>query len=142
MAAAGHRADLEGFLVQPMVPRGIEMFLGATRDATFGPVVAFGTGGVALELWNDVVLRLAPIADAEAYRMLDAIRGRRLFDGFRGGPRADRDALADAIQRVSRLIENVPEIVELDLNPLVALEPGHGVVAVDARVRVRVNACP
>jgi acetyl coenzyme A synthetase (ADP forming)-like protein len=142
MAAAGHRADLEGFLVQPMVPRGIEMFLGATRDATFGPVVAFGTGGVALELWSDVVLRLPPIADAEACRMLDAIRGRRLYDGFRGGPRADRDALSDAIQRVSRLIENVPEIVELDLNPLVALEPGHGVVAVDARVRVRVNACP
>jgi len=137
MAAAGHRADLDGFLVQPMVPRGVEMFLGATRDATFGPVVAFGTGGVALELWNDVVLRLAPVTDAEADRMLGAIRGRRLFDGFRGGPRADRDALAAAIQRVSRLIESVPEIVELDLNPLVALEPGQGVVAVDARVRVR-----
>jgi len=120
----------------PAAPRGVEMFVGATRDAAFGPIVAFGTGGVALELWNDVVLRLAPVTDAEARWMLDAIRGRRLLDGFRGGPRADRDALADAILRVSRLMEEVPEVADVDLNPLVALEPGQGVVAVDARVRV------
>jgi acyl-CoA synthetase (NDP forming) len=136
MAAAGHTADLDGVLVQAMAPHGIEMFLGATRDATFGPVVAFGTGGVQLELWNDAVLRLAPVTRAESYGMVDSIRGRRLLDGFRGGPRGDREALADAIQRVSRLMTELHEVLELDLNPIVALEPGGGVLVVDARIRV------
>jgi acyl-CoA synthetase (NDP forming) len=136
MAAAGHTADLDCVLVQAMAPHGIEMFLGATRDATFGPVVAFGTGGVQLELWNDAVLRLAPVTRAESYGMVDSIRGRRLLDGFRGGPRGDREALADAIQRVSRLMTELHEVLELDLNPIVALEPGGGVLVVDARIRV------
>jgi acetate---CoA ligase (ADP-forming) len=137
MAAAGHKGDLDGVLVQPMAPRGVEMFLGASRDPVFGPVVAFGTGGIELELWNDVVFRIAPLTSADALAMLDSIRGRALLDGFRGAPAGDREALVDAILRVSRLVEDVPEVVELDLNPLVALEPGRGVVAVDARVRVR-----
>jgi acetyl coenzyme A synthetase (ADP forming)-like protein len=140
MEAAGHGGQLEGFFVQAMAPRGVEMFVGGSRDGLFGPIVAFGTGGVELELWNDVVLRLAPIGLEEARRMLDSIRGRALLDGFRGAPRADRDALVDAIQRVSRLMEDVPEVLELDLNPLVALPPGQGVVAVDARVRVTVRS--
>jgi acetyl coenzyme A synthetase (ADP forming)-like protein len=142
MAAAGHRGDLDGILVQPMAPPGVEMFIGATRDKVFGPVVAFGTGGVALELWNDVVFRLAPVTGVEAHRMLDAVRGRRLLEGFRGGPRGDREALAEALLRVSRLMEDVPEIVELDLNPFVALEPGRGAIALDARVRVRARLTP
>jgi acyl-CoA synthetase (NDP forming) len=69
--------------------------------------------------------------------MLDGIRGRALLDGFRGASAADRVALADAILRVSRLVEDVPEVLELDVNPLLALEPGRGVMAVDARIRVR-----
>jgi acetate---CoA ligase (ADP-forming) len=137
---AGHEADLEGLLVQPMAPRGIEMFLGATRDAAFGPVIAFGTGGVQLELWNDVVVRIGPVSSAEATRMVDSIKGRRLLDGYRGGPRGDRAALAEAIVLLSRLMEAVPEVMELDLNPLLALEPGRGVLAVDARIRVRRRA--
>jgi acetyl coenzyme A synthetase (ADP forming)-like protein len=133
---AGHEHDLDGFLVQPMAPRGVEMFLGAKRDPAFGPVIAFGTGGVQLELWNDVVLRLGPVSAAEASRMIESIRGRRLLDGFRGSPAGDRVALCEAIVQVSRLVAEVPEIVELDVNPLLALEPGRGVIAVDARVRV------
>jgi acyl-CoA synthetase (NDP forming) len=136
MVRAGQRQSMEGVLVQPMAPAGVEMFLGATRDPVFGPVVAFGTGGTQLELWNDVVFRLAPLTSADAQAMLDGIRGRALLSGFRGAHPADRPALAEAILRVSRLIDAVPEIVEIDLNPLVALEAGRGVIAVDARVRV------
>jgi acyl-CoA synthetase (NDP forming) len=136
MKQMGHEHDIEGFFVQPMAPRGVEMFVGAKRDPAFGPVIAFGTGGVQLELWNDVVLRLGPVSRAEASRMIESIRGRRLLDGFRGSPAGDRVALCEAIVQVSRLIAQVPEVIELDINPLLALEPGRGVIAVDARVRV------
>jgi acetyl coenzyme A synthetase (ADP forming)-like protein len=138
MIAVGRRADLDGVLVQTTAPRGVEMFVGATRDATFGPVIAFGTGGVQLGLWNDVALRLAPVTGDESHRMLDAVRGKALLDGFRGAPPADREALAAAIQRISRLMEDLPEVLELDLNPLLALEAGRGVVVVDARIRIGV----
>ncbi len=140
MERAGHGRDLDAILVQPMAPRGVEMFLGATRDPVFGPAVAFGTGGVQISLWNDVAVRLAPLCEDEAARLVDSVRGRVLLDGFRGGPRGDRQALAAAILQVSTLMAAVPEVLELDLNPLLALEPGRGVVAVDARVRVRSTA--
>jgi acetate---CoA ligase (ADP-forming) len=140
MERAGHGRDLDSILVQPMAPRGVEMFLGATRDPVFGPAIAFGTGGVQVSLWNDVAIRLAPLCEDEAARLVDSVRGRALLDGFRGGPRGDRQALVAAILQVSRLMAAVPEVLELDLNPLLALEPGRGVVAVDARVRVRSTA--
>ncbi len=136
MHRAGHGGDLDAILVQPMAPGGIEMFLGATRDPLFGPAVAFGTGGVQVGLWNDVVVRLAPLSAPEAENMVDSVRGRALLDGFRGGPKGDRHVLVDAIVRISRLIFAMPEVLELDLNPLLALEPGRGVVAVDARIRI------
>ena len=140
MERAGHGEDLDSILVQPMAPRGVEMFLGATRDPVFGPAIAFGTGGVHVSLWNDVSIRLAPLGEDEAARLVDSVRGRLLLDGFRGGPQGDRPALAEAILQVSRLMVAVPEVVELDLNPLLALEPGRGVVAVDVRIRVRSTA--
>jgi acetate---CoA ligase (ADP-forming) len=127
---------LEGFLVQPMAPKGVEMFVGATRDPFFGAAIAFGTGGVQLELWNDIVCRLGPLSRAEARRMIDSVRGRRLLDGFRGAPAGDRDALVEAIVAVSRLMDALPQVLELDINPLLALEPGRGVLALDARIRV------
>jgi acetyl coenzyme A synthetase (ADP forming)-like protein len=140
MERAGRGGDFDSILVQPMAPRGVEMFLGATRDPVFGPAIAFGTGGVQVSLWNDVSIRLAPLCEDEAARLVDSVRGRVLLDGFRGGPPGDRQALAAAIVQVSRLMTAVPEVLELDLNPLLALEPGRGVVAVDARVRVRSTA--
>ena len=139
MEHAGHEADLEGILVQPMAPRGVEMFVGATRNPVFGPAIAFGTGGVQVALWNDVTVRLAPLTSGEAAALVDSVRGRVLLDGFRGGPKGDREALVEAVLQVSRLMTAVPEVIELDLNPLLALEPGRGVVAVDARVRIRSN---
>ena len=132
----GRSAEMQGVVVQAMAPRGVETFVGVAQDPAFGPLVAFGIGGVLVELWKDVVFRVHPLTDVDAQEMLDQIRGKALLDGFRGEPPADRAALVEALLRVSRLVTDLPELAELDLNPLVALSPGRGVVAVDARIRL------
>lgn len=134
LAARGLDHAMRGVLVQRMISRGVETFVGATRDPSFGPILGFGIGGVNVELWKDVVFRVAPLRDTDARAMIDQIRGRALLDGFRGGPRADREAIADVLLRVGRLLADHPQVVELDINPLLASEDG--AVAVDARIRV------
>jgi len=136
LEAVGRAAEMQGVVVQSMAPRGVETFVGVVHDPSFGPLVGFGIGGVQVELWKDVVFRVHPLTDVDAREMLDQIRGRALLDGFRGAPPADRDALADTLLRVSRMVGDLPELADVDLNPLVAREPGQGVVAVDARIRV------
>jgi acyl-CoA synthetase (NDP forming) len=139
-AAADMRARfpaLEGYIVQRQVQRGVEALVGVVNDATLGPLVVAGVGGVAVELYKDVSFRVTPVSDREAANMLDELRGRQLFDGFRGAPPADRAALIDVIRRISALVEIVPELVELDLNPVIVHRPGDGAVAVDARLRLR-----
>jgi acyl-CoA synthetase (NDP forming) len=134
--AAGHAGSMTGVIVQPMIGRGVETFVGGTRTPDFGPLIAFGTGGVNVELWKDVVFRVHPLTDLDAREMLDQIRGRALLDGFRGGPIADRAALVDALLRVDRMFGDLPELAELDINPLIARAPGAGAIAVDARLRL------
>lgn len=129
-------APLEGILLQREVAGGVEALVGVTTDPTFGPVVVCGLGGVLVEVLRDVSFRLPPVTDRDAAGMLDALKGARLLDGYRGGPRADRAALVDVILRVSALTEIVPELRELDLNPVKVLAPGQGAVVVDARMRV------
>jgi acetyltransferase len=119
-----------------MIARGVETFVGMTRTPDFGPLLAFGAGGVAVELWKDVAFRMHPLTDLDAREMLDQIRARALLDGFRGAPAADRDALVDVLLRIDRLAADLPEILELDLNPLIARAPGQGAIAIDARIRV------
>ncbi len=136
LAQQGLTDQVQGVLVQAMAPRGVECFVGATQDPVFGPLVAFGLGGVAVELWRDVVFRVGPLTDGDARDMLDGIRGKALLDGFRGAPAADRQALADVLLRIGALVEAVPALAEMDLNPLIALAPGQGAVAVDARIRL------
>ena len=130
------RPQVSGVLVQAMAPRGVELFVGMTRDPSFGPLVAFGAGGTSVELWGDVVFRVAPLTTTDASEMIESIRARKLLDGFRGAPAADRDAIRDVLLRVSRLAEDEPRIAELDINPLVAFEPGRGALVVDARIRI------
>lgn len=127
-------ADLEGVIVQPMIAGGVEMVVGATLEATFGHVIAFGSGGTLVELLNDVAFKLLPVSDLEVADMLERVRGTRLIRGFRGSPKLDEAAAREAVQRVSWLIELVPEIQEMDVNPLKVLE--NGVIAVDYRIRV------
>jgi len=135
MEAAGHR--LERVLLQRQVIGGVESLVGVTVDAVFGPLLVVGMGGVLVELLGDASFHLTPVSDLDAREMIDRLRSRALFDGFRGAEPADRDALVHLVLRVSALVEAVPELVELDLNPVKVLARGAGAVAVDGRMRVK-----
>ena len=117
-----------GVLVAEMIGRGVELIVGMERDEQFGPTVIVGLGGVLTEVLDDVALRLAPVPRAEADAMLEALRGAPLLDGFRGQPAVDRDAVCDLIVAVGRLAAARPEIVELDLNPVIATQEGATIV--------------
>jgi acetate---CoA ligase (ADP-forming) len=129
--------ELTGFTVQRQVPRGVEALVGMTYDPSLGPLLVAGIGGTAVELYKDVAFRVTPLTDVDANEMLQSLRGRALLDGFRGAPKADSAALIDAMLRIAALIELVPELVELDLNPVMVLRPGAGAIAVDARMRLQ-----
>ena len=122
-------------IVQPMVTGGAELLAGVAQDPVFGPLVAFGPGGVLAELIGEAQFRIAPLTDADAAELVHTGKAGRLVAGFRGAPAADGAALADVVLRLSQLAEDVPEVAELDLNPVLALSDG--CVAVDARVRLR-----
>lgn len=127
---------VEGFLVQRMVPGGLEVMVGVTVDPTFGPLVGFGLGGTAVEILRDTAFRLTPLTDVDAREQVRSIRGFPLLDGYRGAAPADVDAVEDLLMRVAWLTGVVPEIVEMDLNPVRVLERGRGLAIVDARVAV------
>lgn len=129
----GRREEMDGVVVQEMVPTGTELFVGATLDAAYGHLIGVGLGGVNVELLRDITFRVAPLRDVDARHMLDQIRGRAIFDGFRGAPPVDRALITDVILRVSRMVDDHPDIAELDLNPLTVT--GTGAIAVDARIR-------
>jgi acyl-CoA synthetase (NDP forming) len=127
----GH--DLAGFLVQEMVD-GLEMLVGVRNDSQFGPLVVVGLGGVFVELMRDVALRLAPVDEAEALEMLDGLRGAKALGAFRGRKPRDRAALAKAISGLSSFyLDNRDWLEEIEINPLMVLEDGAGVRAVDIR---------
>jgi acetyl coenzyme A synthetase (ADP forming)-like protein len=129
--------DPEGVLVQEFVAGGHEVLIGMTEDPNFGPLIVFGLGGVFVELIGDVAFRINPVTDVDAREMIAEVKSARLLDGYRGGPAGDIDAVAEAILRISMLVDEVPEIAEMDLNPVKVAEPGHGVSVVDGRMRVR-----
>lgn len=119
-------------LVEEMVAGVVELAVGLKRDSTFGPVVMAGLGGVWVEVMRDVALRLCPVTETEARDMLRGLEGFALLDGARGTPRADLRAISRLVAAVSRLGISCPEILELDLNPVIAQT--HGAIAVDARI--------
>lgn len=127
---------MEGVLVQPMVSGGVEVMVGVTNDPVFGPLVAFGLGGVHVEILADICFRVTPLTDRDVDEMIRGIRGHRLLQGYRGHAPADIEAIKEILLRISLLVEDVPEILELDLNPIFALEPGKGCRIVDARIQV------
>lgn len=136
LLAAGRRDELDGFLVQPMVEGGVELLVGMTDDPLFGPLLAFGLGGIHVEILRDVVVRITPLSDRDADEMIRGIRGYRLLTGYRGHPPADVDAVRDVLLRLSQLVEDLPEIAEIDLNPVKAFAPGEGCRILDARIRL------
>lgn len=127
---------MEGVLVQPMVTGGVEVMIGVADDPLFGPLIVFGLGGIHVEILGDVQFGITPLTDRDATEMIRGIKGYRLLTGYRGHPPADLEALEETLLRVSRLVEEIPEINELDLNPIFALPPGQGCKIVDARIRV------
>ena len=127
-------ARLWGCQVQEMFLGGREVLVGMSRDPQFGPLVAFGLGGIYVETLKDVVFRLAPFTRQEALEMIREIRAYALLAGVRGEPRADHDAIVEVLLRVSQLVTDFPEIVEMDINPLIVFEEGRGAVAVDMRL--------
>ena len=123
-----------GFLIQHMAGKGVEMLVGVVHDPQFGPVVACGAGGVQVELLRDVSVRLTPLSTEDAAEMIRSLKTYPLLDGFRGSPICDVAALEEGLLRVSAMVEDIPQIAELDCNPFVVQE--HGAVILDARVRV------
>ena len=130
---------MEGVLVQPMLKGGVEVMAGMTQDPSFGPLLGFGLGGIHVEILGDVQFKVTPLTEVDAADMVRSIKGRRLLEGYRGHPAADIGAIEELLLRLSRLVEEVPEIVELDLNPIFALPPGQGCQIADARIRVGKN---
>jgi acetyltransferase len=122
------------FFVQQHMPEGLELIMGARAEEGLGHSVMFGLGGIYVEVMKDVVFNLTPVSDTEAERMLKAIKMAPLLEGVRGRQGVNRRQLAEIIQRLSRLLTDLPEIREMDLNPLIAYEDR--AVVVDARIRL------
>src|SRR6201996_8584242 len=127
-------AKIEGIQVQQMLAGGTEVIVGSITDGSFGKLVAFGLGGVLVEVLKDVTFRLAPATKADAMSMLDGIQAHEMLKGVRGGDAVNRDALADVIVKVSQLVSDFQEIVELDLNPVFATKKD--AIAADVRIVV------
>jgi acetate---CoA ligase (ADP-forming) len=124
------------YLVQEMVDGGVEMVVGVTHDPSFGPIIVTGMGGTLVELLRDVAVRITPVTDEDVHEMLDELRMAPLLRGYRGAPAADVVALKDLIHRINAMVEDLPEVAELDLNPVFVRADGEGVVAVDVRLRL------
>ena len=132
---AAQGTTVEKFFVQQMVPSGgVEMLVGVVHDKLFGPVVACGAGGVAVEVLKDVKVRITPLTDRDAHEMVTTLRTFPLLDGFRGAPKCDVAGLEDLLLRVAAMVEHHPEIAEMDCNPVI-VRP-EGAVIVDARIRI------
>jgi acyl-CoA synthetase (NDP forming) len=128
-------AHIWGCLVQEMAPPGgLEVLVGMNRDPQFGPLITFGLGGIYVETLRDVTFRVAPLARQEAEEMLTQLRAHALLDGVRGQTPMDKAAIVDALLRISQLVGDFPEIIEMDINPLMVYNQGEGALALDMRL--------
>jgi len=127
-------AEIWGCLVQEMVRGGKEVIVGMNCDPQFGPLMMFGLGGIYVEVLKDVAFRIAPFSRQEAEEMIAEIRAYSLLRGVRGERPADTEAIVDTLLRLSQLVTDFPEIMEMDINPLIVFEAGRGVVGVDMRL--------
>ncbi|MEX1177446.1 MAG: GNAT family N-acetyltransferase [Nitriliruptor sp.] len=133
---AGLEQHADSYLVQEMVGDGVEMVVGVTHDPSFGPIVLTGMGGTLVELLRDVSVRITPLTDRDVDEMLEDLRMAPLLRGYRGSAPADVPALRDLLFRINAMVEDVPEVAELDLNPVFVRDDGQGVVAVDVRMKL------
>jgi acyl-CoA synthetase (NDP forming) len=130
-------ANIEGVAVQGMAKIGTEVIIGMTKDASFGPVLMFGLGGIFVELLKDVAFRIVPLVKEDAFEMINEIKGKKLLDGYRGEDPADIPFLADILLKLSDLVDKTEWIAEIDMNPIFAYK--QGAVVVDARIILETN---
>jgi acetyl coenzyme A synthetase (ADP forming)-like protein len=133
---ASHGVQMTAATVSPMAKSGVEVLAGVTNDPVFGPLVAFGSGGVLVELFEDVVFRVLPLTDRDVSEMIEETRVSRLLKGYRGSPPADVAALERLLLALGALAEAAPRIAEIDLNPVIVHPNGEGISLIDARVRL------
>jgi acetyl coenzyme A synthetase (ADP forming)-like protein len=137
VTALGRQAEMEGVVVQKMIPGGVEALVGVTQDPSFGPLLMFGLGGTFVELINDVQVRIQPLTDVDAREMVRAIKAYPLLEGWRGSAPADVAAGEEVLLRVSQMVDELGDIAEMDLNPVKLLPRGEGAVVVDCRILAR-----
>jgi acyl-CoA synthetase (NDP forming) len=130
------KAIIYGVDVQEMAEKGKELIVGCSRDIQFGPLVMFGAGGIYVNFLHDVAFRLAPMTRSDAKELIDETKTSVLLKGVRGEPPSDMAALEDTILRISQLVSDFEEIVELDINPLFCYEKGKGISAVDVKITI------
>jgi len=123
--------------VQHMINGGIETIVGVTLDPSFGPLIMFGLGGIYAEQIKDVAVRLHPLTDSDARELVRSRKMSNLLDGFRGSPPSDTESMEDLLLRLSALIVDIPQIAELDFNPVKVMPRGEGYWIVDARIMLR-----
>ncbi len=128
------QARIYGIMVYRMVPKGREMIIGMSRDVQFGPLVMFGLGGIYVNFLKDVSFRLAPLSEQEARGMIEETKAYTLLKGIRGEPPSDLSALKEALLRVGQLVWDFPQIVEMDINPVIVYEEGEGCIALDVKI--------
>jgi acyl-CoA synthetase (NDP forming) len=134
MAAIGRASEMEGVVVQPMLKGGEEVIIGMSQDPLFGPLVMVGLGGIHVELIKDVSFSLHPLRDTDPDTMLKQLKSLPLLTGWRGSPPKDIDALREILLRFSALVEDFPEIDQIEINPLMVFDAGKGCAVVDARI--------
>lgn len=127
-------ARIDGVLVEEMAPKGVEVIIGCNRDRKFGPMVMFGLGGTLVEVLKDVTFRISPMWRVSAELMVKGIKAYKVLEGVRNTPPADTDSIVDAILRVSQMVDEIPQIQELDINPLIVHERGRGCSVADSRI--------
>ena len=127
-------AKIEGVLIQPMATGGRELIIGGRQDEQFGPVVLVGLGGIFVEIFGEVSLRVAPITPREAREMINEVRGIAMFKGARGTNPSDPEAVAEVLLRLSQLLCDLPEIREIDINPLRVFQEKEGCLGLDVRM--------
>ena len=133
----GRQNEMAGVVVQEMVKGGMETIAGVTQDPSFGPLIMFGSGGIYTELLKDVSLRLNPLTDLDAEEMIKSIKMAKLFEGYRGAPPSDVKALQEMLLRLSAMVEDIPQIEELDFNPVMVMPKGEGYLVIDAKILVK-----
>lgn len=136
MKKISNGADIDGVIVQKMVQGSIEVMVGVTQHPSFGPLIMYGLGGVYVELFKDVTFNLHPLTDTDAHDMVRAVQAYQLLEGWHGSKRTDIEAIEELLLRISALVENHPQIVEMDLNPVKVLSEGNGYLVVDGRFMV------